>query len=1217
MRRFESSRPSHAVPTAPPGPAGRARPVADLTHAGPADTRIDSALRDGLDRRRHDADMMAPGVPSDAVVGHRREVTGDVLHSHRGRVGHLAPPRARGGRTGGGRGAACGAALPAEDPTVTPADEVDATASPQAEPRAAVPEPPEPAGSAPQDAPPGFPVVGIGASAGGVEALEGFFRGVPAAPGMAFVVVTHLGRGRTSLLHEIVARHTVLEVQVAADGVPVRPDRVYVMAVAGVLTIQGGVLHLSEPGADKPERKPVDVFFSALALDQGERAAGVVLSGGDGDGTLGVKAIKEHGGLALAQVADRDGPAHSGMPDSAIAAGFVDFAVPAERMGAHLVAFARALRQPGGVAALLEAQGTAAHGLRQEICDILRRQVGHDFAGYKPSTFGRRVERRMQVTQRETIEGYVELLRADPAEVRLLFRDLLINVTDFFRDAEAFAALAGDVIPGLFEGRGAGDTVRVWVPGCATGEEAYSLAMLLREHLDTLDVQPRVQIFATDIDEHALSVARAARYPLALLGSVSAARRQRFLVRDGAAFVLAREVREMCLFSLHSVLRDPPFSRIDLISCRNLLIYFDTDTQNQVLPTFHYALRPAGILFLGLSENTSQFTDLFARVDGRQRIFRARTEGVPTVRLPMLVGTRGLARAERAAPAGALALRQAVEGQVLDRFAPPHVVVTGEGEVVYYSARTGRYLEPAAGAPTRQVLSLVRRELRLDLRAVLQESVASGRPSSCERLALELDGGQVQLLSLVAEPLRDQGQGERLFVVLFREAGPAMAREDAQNRGPVASEAAVAALEGELHDVRGRLQFTVEEYETALEELKVSNEELTSVNEEMQSSNEELEASREELQSLNEELQTVNTELHGKIEALDQAHGDLQNLFESTDIATVFLDAGLAIRSFTPAASRVFNILPGDRGRVITDLASRIPLPGFDADLRAVLDGGTALERRVDLDEGRETFLVRLVPYRDMARRIDGAVVSFLDVTGLTRAEARQRVLIAELQHRTRNLLAVVQAIARQTLGRTAAAAGAPDGTAGVGEAALAAYMERLSALSRVQGLLSRAGNGEEVGLAEIVALELRAHVAPGDPRVAVSGPAVTLSADRVQTFALALHELTTNAVKHGALRGPQGRLDIAWAVEDGTRLVLDWRESGVAMPADRAERRGYGRVLIEQALAFTLQARTRLAFGADGVTCRVEMSLAPGDAAAAEGPPAPPTHVPPARPAA
>ncbi len=1084
-----------------------------------------------------------------------------------------------------------------------------------------MPEPPAsgPAGFAPPDTPPGFPVVGIGASAGGVEALEGFFRGMPSAPGMAFVVVTHLGRGRVSVLNEIVARHTTLEVQVAADGLVVRPDRVYVLAVAGVLTIHGGVLRLAEPGTDRPERKPVDVFFSALALDQGEGAAGVVLSGGDGDGTLGIKAIKEHGGLALAQVADGDGPAHPGMPDSAIATGFVDFAVPAERMGAHLVAFARALRQPGGVAALLDAQGTAAHGLRQEICDILRRQVGHDFAGYKPSTFGRRVERRMQVTQRETIEGYVALLRAEPAEVRLLFRDLLINVTDFFRDAEAFAALAEDVIPELFEGRGADETVRVWVPGCATGEEAYSLAMLLREHLDTLDVQPRVQIFATDIDEHALSVARAARYPLALLGSVSAARRQRFLVRDGAAFVLAREVREMCLFSLHSVLRDPPFSRIDLISCRNLLIYFDLDTQNQVLPTFHYALRPAGILFLGLSENTSQFTDLFARVDGRQRIFRARTEGVPTVRLPMLVGARGVMRAERAAPTGAVALRQAVEGQVLDRFAPPHVVVTGEGEVVYYSARTGRYLEPAAGAPTRQLLALVRRELRLDLRAVLQEAVASGRPASCERLALELEGGQVQLLSLVAEPLRDQGQGERLFVVLFREAGPAMAREDAQNRGPVASEAAVAALEGELRDVRERLQFTVEEYETALEELKVSNEELTSVNEEMQSSNEELEASREELQSLNEELQTVNAELHGKVEALDLAHGDLQNLFESTDVATVFLDAGLAIRSFTPAASRVFNILPGDRGRVITDLASRFPLPGFDADLRAVLDGD-ALERRVDLDEGRETFLVRLVPYRDMARRIDGAVVSFLDVTVLTRAEARQRVLIAELQHRTRNLLAVVQAIARQTLGRTAPRDG-PDGTPagapGIGDAALAAYMERLSALSRVQGLLSQAGDGNEIGLAEIVALELRAHVAPGDPRVGVSGPAVTLSADRVQTFALALHELTTNAVKHGALRGPQGRLDIAWAVEDGTRLVLDWRESGVAMPPDHAERRGYGRVLIEQALAFTLQARTRLAFGADGVTCRIEMSLAPGDAAAAKGPPARPVRALPERPAA
>ncbi len=1028
-----------------------------------------------------------------------------------------------------------------------------------------------------------FPIVGIGASAGGVEALEGFFRGMPGDPGLGFVVVTHLSPHRESLLHEIVARYTTLTVEVAADGAKVGLNCVHVLPAGAILGIEQGRLRIRKPHPDRRERKPIDIFFSALAVDQGERAAGVVLSGGDGDGTLGVKAIKERGGLTLAQVADGFGPQHPDMPESAISAGFVDFAVPVGEMGPRLVEFAR---RPNLVDVLAGAEERATFAAaKKEICDILRNQVGHDFSGYKMKTFVRRVERRMQVTQSEAIESYISHLRRDPQEVRTLFRDLLINVTNFFRDADAFETLKQHVIPKLFEGRGADDTVRVWVPGCATGEEVFSIAILMREHMDTVTALPRVQIFATDIDEHALSVARAGRYPRALLDSVSADRQKRFFLQDGGSFVLSREVRDLCIFSPHSVLRDPPFSRIDLVSCRNLLIYFGADAQNQVIPTFHYALHPGGYLFLGMSENVSQFSELFVPVEKKHRIFRSRTEGAPAVRLPLVIPglhsrlANGGLGAGKSGLSGAIALRQSVEAQILERFSPPHVVVNGDGEVVYYSPKTGKYIEAAPGVPTRQILSIARRGLRLDLRTVLRSAIENDRTDTRPGIAVEGDDGRVQMVTLTVEPLRGR-DGDPLFLVLFEDVGPAVSREEARNRIAAADESASIKTEQELRETRERLQSVIEEYETALEELKASNEELTSLNEEMQSSNEELEASKEEQQSLNEELHTINAELQVKVEALDRANADLHNLFESTDLATVFLDNNLAIRSFTPAVSRVFNILPSDRGRRITDLASRFPLPGLAEDVATVLAEGHGLERRIDQEDGAENFLVRLAPYRETDQTVRGVVVTILDVSSLTRAEAQLRVLIAELQHRTRNLLAMVQAVAQQTLNKGGS---------------LETYMDRLAALGRVQGLISHAAD-QEIDLAEIVDLELNALTDEANGQVSVAGPPVALSLERVQTFALALHELATNAVKHGALKSPGGRLDITWTVQDGggdgRTLVLDWRESGISVPPSSAERRGYGRILIERALAFTLRAKTELLFGLEGISCRIEMPL-------------------------
>ncbi len=1029
-------------------------------------------------------------------------------------------------------------------------------------------------------------IVGVGASAGGIEALEGFFRGMPSLPGLGIVIVTHLSPWRESVLHEIVSRFTDLPVEVAADGHAVAENHVYVLPADAVVGIRNGILVVQRQGADQRERHPVDIFLSALAADQGEYSGGVILSGGDSDGTLGIKAIKEHGGITLAQVANGDGPQHPEMPSSAIATGYVDFGVPSHEMGDKLVAYRRSLSMTDAILAGggPDEAGRSPDELRGEIYAILRAQVGHDFGGYKTKTFLRRVQRRMQILQVEAVAAYVERLRRDPAEVSALFRDLLINVTTFFRDADAFAVLSESVIPKLFEGRGADQTVRVWVPGCATGEEVFSLAILMLEHMETLSAVCRVQIFATDIDEHALGVARTGRYPEQLLDGVSPERRRRFFVRDGASFVLTKPVRDLCIFSPHSVIRDPPFSRLDMVSCRNLLIYFGLSIQNQVLPTFHYALKPGGFLFLGMSENLSQFADLFAPIDKKHRIFRSRADHATEPRVPLaLSGLRAMSQIgdlrPRQSGSSSLALRHSVEVQVLERFSPPHVAVNRQGDVVYYSNRTGKYLEAAPGLPTRQLLTMARKGLRLELRAAFREAVDTNAQAVREGLVVEGDDGRVQIVTVTVEPLVAQRSEEPLFLVLFSDEGPSISREAAQKRSVSAQDEVALQLERELRETRERLQSLIEEYETALEELKSSNEELVSVNEELQSTNEELEASKEELQSVNEELYTVNAELNGKVEALDRANTDLHNLFASTDIATVFLDAKLVIRSYTPAVTEIFNILPSDRGRPITDFAGRLTLPNLAEDVAAIMRGSDTIERQIDRGKDAARFLVRLAPYRNGENRIEGVVVSFMDVTVLARAEMSQRVLVAELQHRTRNLLAVVQSIARQTLGTGPAVEG---------------YAERLKALGRVQGLFGRSDSGA-VDLAELVRLELRAHGGEENDRITVSGPAVALDFEHVQTFALALHELATNAVKHGALAQAEARLAIGWTLgaspAGGRLLVLDWIESGVVMPA-APERRGFGRDLIEKALSYSLRAQARFELGTDGVRCRIEMPL-------------------------
>jgi two-component system CheB/CheR fusion protein len=1030
-----------------------------------------------------------------------------------------------------------------------------------------------------------FPIVAIGASAGGIAALQGLFAAMPAQPSFACVVIMHLNPDWESRLHEILARHARMPVVVAADGMLVEVNSIYVLPPGPAFTISGGRLALRQVVSGVRDRKPIDTFFSDLAIDQGELAVGIVLSGGDGDGTLGIKAIKEHGGLTLAQTPDGHGPQHPSMPESAISTGLVDFALPVDQMGQRLVEFARRPSMPSDTLLVGPADEDGGESLRQQICAILRNQLGHDFAGYKTPTFMRRVQRRMRVHQIETLDGYLALLRQDTAEASALFRDLLISVTNFFRDSDAFDSLASDVIPRLFEGRGASDTIRVWVPGCATGEEVYSIAILLREHMATLSAAPQVQVFATDIDERALAVARTGRYPAALLDSVSPERQAAFFTAEDGGYRVSKLIRDLCVFSPHSLLRDPPFSRIDLISCRNLLIYFGMAMQDQVIPLFHYALRPDGYLFLGASESIGQHGALFTPLDPKQRIFRKRVSMLDDIKLPLtMVGRLSAGPSNQHQVHGPTLtpnmLRQSAEAQMLDEFGPPFVVVNRDGDIVHYSSRTGRYLEAAVGQPTRQLVPLARRGLRLELRMMLHEAAETGRDVMRDGLLMQGDDDRLQTVRLAIAPLRQSDSREKLFLVVFQDLGTSSDRDEAMPRSRAGEEDATRELERELHDTQERLQALVEEYETALEELKSSNEELVSVNEELQSSNEELEASKEELQSVNEELLTVNAELNAKLEALDHANSDLHNLFESTEIAAVFLDRDLVIRSFTPAIAAIFKILPVDRGRPITDLSSVYALPGLTGDIKEVFAGGAVIERRIERERPAKTYLMRISPYHDSKRELQGVVLTFVDITSLVTHEAHQQMLVGEVQHRTRNLLAVVQSMAKQALQKGGS---------------LTDFAMRLSALGRVQSLISQSST-EAVDLGEIVRLELEAHGAADAGHVRVDGPPVTLRLDQVQTLALALHELATNAVKYGALRPDNGQLAISWSVATRSRdtlrdLTLEWRESGVAMPSDTS-RRGNGRKLIEQALPFTLRAKTNLSFGTDGVMARIEVPL-------------------------
>jgi two-component system CheB/CheR fusion protein len=637
-----------------------------------------------------------------------------------------------------------------------------------------------------------------------------------------------------------------------------------------------------------------------------------------------------------------------------------------------------------------------------KICAILRRETGHDFRRYKQSTLVRRVRRRMSEARSPSVYAYVEHLNQATDEVGQLFRDLLISVTHFFRDPEAFELLAAKVVPHLFEGKDADGSVRVWVSGCATGEEAYSLAIRLREHLARIENPPQVQIFATDIDAQALETARQALYPEGIASQVSPERLERYFVKHGNMYQVSRDIREMCLFSLHNLIADPPFSRLDLVSCRNVLIYLESDLQKKVIALFHYALRPGGYLLLGPSEMVSGQPELFRTVDKKHRVFQSRdTVSRPPFRFPLSergrLGIRLVEEPHRRAVPRRQEVARTYETILLESYAPACVVVNEGGDIVYFSPRTGRYLEPPSGTPTVNVIDMARKGLRLDVRAALHKAVNSRVPVIHENVAFELDD-QTQHVNLIVRPMPELGDDPGLFMVVFQEVVAVAAAEGpgVLSSGPITlDDPMIRRLEAELRATKAHLQATLEELESSNEELVSSNEELLSMNEELQSANEELQTSKEELQSVNEELETVNAELKKKVDELDRVNSDLQNLFQSTRIATVFVDRELRIKKFTPAAVDVFRLIDGDVGRAIADIAPRFTGGDLVKDIREVLRTLSTRERQVQVEEGGAWYLLRVLPYRTVEDVIDGVVLTFLDITELKRTEEDRERLAA------------------------------------------------------------------------------------------------------------------------------------------------------------------------------------------------------------------------------
>ncbi len=864
-----------------------------------------------------------------------------------------------------------------------------------------------------------FPIVGIGASAGGLEALEQFLSHVPPASGLAHVVVQHLDPNHKGIMVELLQRATILPVREVTDRLTVEPNHVYVIPPNRDLSILHGVLHLLEPEAPRGLRLPIDFFLRALAADRQERAIGVILSGMGSDGTLGLRAIKENAGAVFVQ--DPASAKFDGMPRSAIDAGLADVVAPAEELAERIVAYLNhvpLLSTPATVPLSDKDQS----GLEKVVL-ILRAQTGHDFSLYKKSTLYRRIERRMGLHQLPKLADYVRYLRENSQEAALLFKELLIGVTSFFRDPESWEQLKNEALPTLLAAHPEGGLLRAWTTACSTGEEAYSLAIAFREVIDQLQLLDpgaphyALQVFATDLDHDAIDRARIGAYPANIAADVSETRLRRFFVQEERGYRVSKEVREMVIFAPQNLVMDPPFTKLDLLTCRNLLIYLEPELQKKLFPLFHYSLNPGGVLMLGTSETVGAATDLFAALPGKSRIYRrqgavreAELVEFPTAfaqnRVPATSAAGAASTRVLAPQLSAASLQAQTEALLLSRFAPAAVLTTAQGDIVFISGKTGKYLEPAAGKINNNLFAMAREGLAGALSAGFSRAVREHSAVTVKDIRVGTNGG-TQRVEVTVQPLAEPAALAGMVLVVFADLPaadtPAMETGKRGNGTPSARarayEAQLAVLAHELQQAHEDLQTTREEMQSSQEELKSTNEELQSTNEELQSTNEELTTSKEEMQSMNEELQTVNHELQAKLDELSRASDDMKNLLNSTNIATLFLDGELRVRRFTTQAAQIIKLIPGDAGRPVTDLATELDYPGLADDTREVLRSLVFQERQVASRDGH-WFNVRIMPYRTQANHIDGVVITFIDISAVKLLEAQLRQAQAELEQR-------------------------------------------------------------------------------------------------------------------------------------------------------------------------------------------------------------------------
>ncbi len=1109
-----------------------------------------------------------------------------------------------------------------------------------------------------QDSPPiaertDFPVVGVGASAGGLEALREMLGGFRGSPGMAFVIVQHLDPNHESLMAQLIERYTTMPVRQIEGGETIEIDNVYVIPPGHGLSVESGVLRLTEFTDPRGMRRPIDDFFEALADDLGPRSACVILSGTGADGSRGLRAIKENHGITIAQ--EPEGARYDGMPLSAVGTGLVDYV----RSSREIITCLREFFERAESGAQPDTASYVADHI-EDLCTALRDQIGHDFTGYKRNTLARRIERRMQVLGIHDLKIYLSRIRTDPEECQALFRDLLINVTRFFRDTDAFASLRQEVIRPLVRSADENVDLRVWIPGCSSGEEAYTIAILLAEEMRDQGRNIPVQVIASDIDDQMLRIAREGIYPIASLADIPEPMRSRYTIGHGDTFAICAQVREMVRFTLHSVIKDPPFSRVDLISCRNLLIYFDDRLQQSVLPLFHYSLRPEGYLFLGPSETIGQHEDLFEAIDRKNRIFRRDSSFTSyPLELPSMV-QRNQSRAQRparrhrdAGGAESEALRK-----LTSNYSPASLLVDREAMIIETWGPVGRYFDFTAERDRRlHATSLAKPGLREVIGVLVRQAAEGNQRHTARDVQVRTDFGS-QSVQVIVDPVRDG-----TYLAVIRETGPFRPQDDGDMVELSQTDDQVHLLEDELRLTRHRLRSTVEELETANEELKSSNEEMMSMN--------------EELQSTNEELTTVNDELKNKIDQVLVAKSDLENFFDSTQLAVVVVDAAMLIRSFTDAACDLFPFQPGDRGRRLADVATMLDSTEYLELARMVARNGQVIEARARVPSQDRDYALRILPYRRPDNSIDGATLVFTDITGplaLERQLAEQRerlelairvarigvweydpttgethlddvekrlmevdddtagdmerilqqvhpedrdavnsslrramdgtydydqtfrivtregrdrwlhglarrvrigeeyrfigvtydiskerealaerdLLLREMNHRIKNLFAVVGAMVSISERDASDVAGFAT-----------ELKHRIASMGRAHALTQSRRVDEPVSMKEL--LEVVLAPARGKQEIAITGGEVLIPVSKLTPLALIFHEWATNSTKYGVLAENAGELAIAITTE-GSDVVIDWRETTDQKREVKTDK-GFGTRLVEASI--------------------------------------------------